>query len=259
MKGKPVYERSVIAFLFLFVGMGNIIGQTITTNTAGEVTFTVKTVTYNGNFAPKHVQAIWVEDNQGFVKTSLLRANQRKQYLYTWRSVSGDNVTDAVTGATLTSHQSITVSWDCTDVDGNIVPDGEYTIHVEFAEKHAQGPLISIPFTKGTAEQHLTPPDETNFIDMSLDYVPETTGIKRSSQNSLQVYPNPGNGIFNVYVASGNPFELDVYDIAGNLVHHQASKTVREVTLDLSRFDSGIYFVKIIQEKNIQIARIIKQ
>jgi hypothetical protein len=259
MKRKTVYEKLVVAILFLFGGMGNIISQTNTMNTVGEVTFTVKTVTYNGNYAPKHVQAIWVEDDQGFVKTSLLRASQRKQYLYTWRSVSGDNVTDAVTGATLTSHQSITVIWNCTDIDGNIVPDGEYTVHVEFTEKHAQGPLISIPFTKSTEEQHLLPPDETNFIDMSLDYIPETAGIGQTDQNYLQVYPNPGNGIFHVCVASAEPFDLDVYDITGNHIHHQTSKTDREVLLDLSRFKSGIYFVKIKQEKDIQIARIVKQ
>ncbi|MEZ5197447.1 MAG: hypothetical protein R2764_13940 [Bacteroidales bacterium] len=52
---------------------------------AGELTFSVRTVTENGNYAPRHVLAIWVEDANGFVKTRKAMANQRKQYLYTWK------------------------------------------------------------------------------------------------------------------------------------------------------------------------------
>jgi hypothetical protein len=234
--------------------------QSAISDTPGEVTFTVKTVTANGNFAPKHVMAIWVEDMQGFVKTKLLRANQRKQYLYTWRSVSNDNVVDATTGATLTSHQTHTIVWDCTDIDGNVVPDGDYTIRVEFTEKHAQGPLMDVTFTKGTEEQHLTPADEDNFIDMSLDYIPETTGLNSSAKNNIQVHPNPGSGIFKINLPSVEPYKMDVYDVTGNHIYHQRGiATGNDIPFDLSRFNSGIYFVQIKQDRSIQVARIVKQ
>jgi len=95
------------------------------TPTEGEMTFTVRTVTVNGNFSPKHVLAIWVEDSDGFVLSRKLRAVKRKQYLYTWNTQSGGNVVDAVTGETLLSHQTHTVTWDCKDANGNLVPDGE--------------------------------------------------------------------------------------------------------------------------------------
>lgn len=249
----------IFVSLTIFIS-SSAIAQTVLTETAGEVTFSVKTVTANGNFAPKHVLAIWVEDMQGFVKTKLLRANQRKQYLYTWRSVSNDNVIDATTGATLTSHQTHTVIWDCTDVDGNIVPDGDYTIRVEFTEKHAQGPLTAVTFTKGTEEQHLTPSDEDNFINMTLDYIPETTGLSSSPENNLQVYPNPGNGFFKLTLPFPEPYEMDVYDVTGIHIYHQSGNgTESVVSFDLSEFNSGIYFVQIKQNKNIKTARIVKQ
>ena len=132
---------------------------------SGEVTFTVRTVTEGGNYAPKHVLAIWVEDINGFVKTRKAMADQRIQYLYTWKAASNFNVVDAITGPTLTSHQTHTVSWDCTDLDGEIVPDGDYVVWAEFTEKHAQGPLYNITFTKGPDAQSMTPPDETYFKD----------------------------------------------------------------------------------------------
>jgi PKD repeat protein len=138
----------------------------------GELTFTVRTVSEGGNYAPKHVLAIWVEYSGDFVKTRKAMANQRKQYLYTWKAASNYNVVDAITGSTLNNHQTHTVTWDCTDLDGNIVADGDYDLVCEFTEKHAQGPLYQISFTKGPEGISLTPPDETYFKDIELEFVP---------------------------------------------------------------------------------------
>lgn len=158
--------------LFAFSVYSQKNNEQVLTNTAGELTFTVRTVTQNGTYAPRHVLAIWIEDANGFVKTRLLRAVQRKQYLYTWVASSGMNSVDAVTGPTLTSHTTHTSTWNCKDLQQNIVPDGQYKVCVEFTEKHAQGPYYEIPFEKGTTSVHLTPADQTYFKDMVLDYVP---------------------------------------------------------------------------------------
>lgn len=142
------------------------------TTSGGELTFTVRTVTANGTYSPKHVLAIWIEDADGFVKTRKAMANQRKQYLYTWHAASAYNVVDAITGPTLNSHQTHTVTWNCEDLSGNIVPDGVYTVWVEFTDKHAQGPLYTLDFTKGTEAMSLSPADQTYFKDIQLDFVP---------------------------------------------------------------------------------------
>ncbi len=65
---------------------------------SGELSFTIRTITANGNYAPKHVMAIWVESNDVFVKTRKAMASQRKQYLYTWAPASNLNTVDAITG-----------------------------------------------------------------------------------------------------------------------------------------------------------------
>ena len=138
----------------------------------GEMTWTVRTVPNGANFSPKHVFAIWIEDENGFVKTRKAMANQRKQYLYTWKAASNYNVVDAITGPTMTSHQTHTVTWDFTDLDGNIVPDGDYTVFTEYTSAHEQGPLTSTTFTKGPDSVLINPPDETYFKDMELSFVP---------------------------------------------------------------------------------------
>ena len=140
--------------------------------TGGEMTFTVTTLPAGGNYSPKHVLAIWVEDVDGFIKTRKAMANQRKQYLYTWKAASNYNVVDAITGSTLNNHQTHTISWDFIDLEGNLVPDGEYTVWIEFTDKHAQGPLYHITFEKGPDAISLTPADEQYFVDIAFDYTP---------------------------------------------------------------------------------------
>ncbi len=140
--------------------------------TGGEMSFTFRTVPFGGPYAPRHVLAVWVEDTDGFVKTKLLRGTSKKKYLYTWKTASNYNVIDAITGPTLTSHQTHTVTWDCTDLDGNIVPDGDYNVWAEFTDKHAQGPLKTITFTKGPEPLTMTLPDEDYFKDMVFEFTP---------------------------------------------------------------------------------------
>lgn len=163
--------------LFLFSSFSDKSKEKHRDNTPGLVTFTVKTVTENGTYSPKNILAIWVEKNGVFVKTRKAMANARKQYLYTWKAASNYNVIDAITGPTLTSHQTHTVEWDCTDLDGNVVPDGEYTMRIEYTDKHAQGPLYSINFMKGTEPVTITPQNQPYFINMQLTYEPDVAAI----------------------------------------------------------------------------------
>ena len=165
-----------IAF-FLFTSFSDKSKEKHRDNTPGLVTFTVKTVTENGTYSPKNILAIWVEKNGVFVKTRKAMANARKQYLYTWKAASNYNVIDAITGPTLTSHQTHTVEWDCTDLEGNVVPDGEYTMRIEYTDKHAQGPLYSINFMKGTEPVTITPQNQPYFINMQLTYEPDVVAI----------------------------------------------------------------------------------
>ena len=163
----------LLTFIICFTGFASDLKSQ--TATDGEMTFSVRTVTANGNFSPRHVLAIWVEDQAGFVLTRKLSGEDRKQYLYTWNSNAGGNVVDATTGPTLTSHQTHSVTWDCRNLNGELVPDGEYTVFVEFTEEHAQGPLRMVTFTKGSEMVSMAPADDANFKDIELLFEPVVT------------------------------------------------------------------------------------
>jgi len=141
--------------------------------TAGTMNLSVTTSTYNGKYTPKHVLAIWVESNTGtFVKTLLVKAQARKNYLTNWLSSSSGNSVDAITGATLSSHATRTCTWDGTDVNGNVVGDGAYRVCMEFTENDGTGKYSYSSFNKGTVSDSQTPSDKSNFSNISIVWTP---------------------------------------------------------------------------------------
>jgi hypothetical protein len=138
-----------------------------------QVTLGITTTTDSVRYSPRHVFAAWVEDDScRFVKSLEVSAVRRIRYLYTWNIVSKANTVDAVTGATLTEPKSHTLIWNCKDLNGNTVPNGNYTIRIEFTGQHAQGPIYSVAFTKSPYPQTITHSDSKFFKGIVLDFVP---------------------------------------------------------------------------------------
>ncbi|RMH44112.1 MAG: DUF2271 domain-containing protein, partial [Deltaproteobacteria bacterium] len=94
-----------------------------------------------GNYAPKNVLAVWIEDSGGnFVRTIGRWADRRIDHLVAWSAASGQDV-DAVSGATRVDHsQRIEVTWDMVDFNGMPVPNGTYTIRMELADRNSTSP-----------------------------------------------------------------------------------------------------------------------
>jgi hypothetical protein len=114
--------------------------------------FSVTTTSYNGQYAPRHVLAIWIEDSSGkFVKTLLVNAAARKSYLTSWISNSSGNTTDATTGATLNSHSTHTATWNGTNKSGTAVATGTYKLCVEYTEDNGTGKMKTQDFSYSTA------------------------------------------------------------------------------------------------------------
>lgn len=137
--------------------------------------FTTKT--YFGRYAPSHVLAVWVTDAGGaFVKTLAEWGKSRSSNLAAWRSVSKASTVDAVTGATLKSHGVVRVDWNCANLSGARVPNGDYVLHVEFTESNAKsvsaaGPQLTVPFKVGAAGT-FTAPDAASYLSTKVVITP---------------------------------------------------------------------------------------
>jgi len=70
-------------------------------------------------------------------------------------------------------------------------------------------------------------------------------GISKNFKKNSTVYPNPTNDVVNViFNNKGSETKVVVYDILGNILISQIS-TTSEVQLNLSSFESGLYFIEI--------------
>jgi hypothetical protein len=184
--------RAISLLILLFL----IFSNTVNSQTDGSVSFTVKTLPKTGaQFSPRHVFAMWVEDNQSkLIKNLELDADKRKQYLYTWNVRSGGVSTDITSGATLSSHITHTKTWNCRDKSGNLVADGTYKIVTEFTSEHAQGPLNTVSFSKSGQGITLNPTATTYFTDMNLVFTPAIASgiITETADNfGFEIFPNP--------------------------------------------------------------------
>ena len=152
----------------------------------GTVTISFATESYGGFYAPRNYGAVWFETPDGqFIKTAKRWAGRHAGDLSTWTSASGGwpsllgggnmaDMADAVSTATLNSHEMHTVMWEAKGADSMLVPDGEYVAVVEVTEDRAAtpGPVLRVPFTKGPEPQMVDVPDETSFKGITLSWAP---------------------------------------------------------------------------------------
>ncbi|MFM7023679.1 MAG: T9SS type A sorting domain-containing protein [Flavobacteriales bacterium] len=95
---------------------------------------------------------------------------------------------------------------------------------------------------------------ERNFI-VRLNGA-ETNKIKDFSGNEqVVIYPNPGNGIFNVISTDELPEKIIVYDPSGAIVLETIPKH-SNVVLDFQSFANGIYLVQVNQKNSVEFSKV---
>lgn len=83
----------------------------------------------------------------------------------------------------------------------------------------------------------------------------QTLSVETIAENGVSVYPNPTSGVVNVSNKSGLTNTIQVIDVTGKEL---LSKTVSSgTTIDLSSFGTGIYLVKVTNEKGQIVERVV--
>ena len=101
--------------------------------------------------------------------------------------------------------------------------------------------------------------------DYVVTLVPFVAGIKTQAEASqLYVFPNPTNGIVNIAMNMSNASKLNyqVISITGETIYNEQTNvtggTVTK-TFDLSPFAKGVYFIRIVTDKEILMKKVIMQ
>jgi hypothetical protein len=209
------------------------------TTTSGTLSVTVTTTTYNGSYSPNNIVAIWIVNGSGtYVKTLAAYCATRTNDLINWIAAnSSKDKTDAITGATRNSHGQITATWNGTNKSGVLQADGNYTLKMEMTEG-GNNKIISVPFAKGSTTDSQTPANVTGFSNISVNWIPTTTGINNPESEKYSLYPNPTRST--VYVSGFDIQQTEVLTLSGKLVFSTNNKNI-----DLSTLPKGIYLLKL--------------
>jgi len=246
-------KKNLLVILFFLI-------STIILNaqTQGELTVSTATSEAGGNYAPRNIVAIWVEDGSGnFVKTLLAYAANRITHLNIWQASTAAagtefNTVDAITGATRNSHGTRNCSWNASDFNGTLVMDGTYNIWMELTDQNGTGNYSSFPFTKGTNPETLSPADVLSFSSIDINWIPDTAGISDADEsNNFTIYPNPGTGIYTIELDEIG--DVEIRNIIGSVVYK--GKTNR---IDISNLPNGIYLIAVRLNNKTATAKIIK-
>ena len=242
----------------LFIFFTIIISYSVSAQTAGTLTVSTSTSITGGNYAPKNIIAIWVEDEEGnFIKTLLSYAQTRITHLNIWQASTAAagsefNTVDAITGATRSNHSTRTCTWDVTDINGTLVNDGNYTVWMELTDKNGTGNFSSFPIIKSIDPQFISPANVPSFASITIDWVPTTSSISNYESNKGNlIYPNPTSGVFTIVAT--NLKTVEIWDIYGHLVYTNTTSFI-----NISDQPVGVYFIKISNNEGTFIQKIIK-
>jgi hypothetical protein len=249
---KNIYKIILISALVISFGYG------LMADTDGKLTVSTTTSTAGGQFTPRNVVAIWIEDASGnFVKTLMVYAKFYTTYLTKWKasttkSGSQYNSVDAITGASKTAYGKLDCYWNGKDYKGNAMPDGKYKVWMEMTDKNSTGNSASFEFTKGASIDNPTAANKPSFSSNLIKWEPTSSSVVDKSKTYFNVFPNPTSGIVNI---SGENFtEVEVRDMTGKLIYHGTNHTI-----DISVQPTGTYFVKISNGEKAEIKKVVKQ
>jgi len=215
--------------------------------TDGNLAVTVTTVSYGGTYSPRNVVAIWVQSKTGvFVKTLLAYADVRKSYLSAWKTATAStyNVVDAITGATRSSHQTLSCSWNGKNQTGTVLGDDTYNVVMEMTEG-SSNKFGVFAFKKGSTVQTVTPANITGFSNIKLVWTPAATAVDDVAANkSAGIYPNPAKDF--IIFKDINFDQIQLYALDGKLMLTSVQSPV-----DVSSLRGGVYIAHVLSKNHL--------
>jgi hypothetical protein len=128
------------------------------------------------------------------------------------------------------------------DLDLSLLPKGEYDIHFQF--KDGRGAWSSVWSASIQKEQG-----------------PLGTAVDRNNaEESISLYPNPVKDKLHLDLNGAFlSFRLIISDVSGRTMYVSEHKNGQLLTVDLSAFPAGIYFVTLIGDSKTALVKVVKE
>lgn len=146
-------------------------------NTPVKVSMTVlvSTTSYNGQYAPRNVFAVWIEKEDGSYVKSLGRwAQKYRSKLQRWYSKSGNGsqgMTDAITSASRMNHGNVpALVWTIDDIADQPSTDGIYNIYFELNETNGGSKTTTAKIQISETPQVLSTNNASNINNIQITF-----------------------------------------------------------------------------------------
>lgn len=128
--------------------------------------------------------------------------------------------------------------------DGNTVQNGPSSISHMYAQDGTYTVTVTVTNDCGTAS-------ETTSITI-IDYA----GVEENELTDLEVYPNPSSALVNLSVQNNEVSEYTVFAVSGALVKEATSFSAK-TSIDVSAWESGVYFLQVNSQGKSTVRKII--
>ena len=197
-----------------------------------------------------------------FLLTVVFSFSQTETISITWNFFSiPDSDEDSVVNTDITVEEGDTVEWVFEGFGHNVksVPRGTFGTPGDDTVFYDAPYTYSFTFNDiGSFDFECFP--HSAFMYGTITVVAEgTLSINEVNKVDFSIYPNPSKTKLNINLAqNSNSSKVEVFDILGKRIYSQ-SLTSMNSSLNVSRWNAGVYLVKITSDIGTQTKRFVKQ
>jgi hypothetical protein len=118
----------------------------------------------------------------------------------------------------------------------------------------------SLVFSPSDGQPYVAYTDDTNYRKatvMKFDSV--FVGVKEQQKSSFSLYPNPATDKITIEIAEGQaPSQLSILNLNGEEVLTR-SLIKPKTQIDISNLPSGVYFVRLTNDKTVEVEKVVKE
>lgn len=138
------------------------------------------------------------------------------------------------------------------------LPDGCYELDLTLPEAFLDGLEVTVSVDNQIVIEH-TFDAESPTLNGAIGINDEDcgTGVNNASSGSLmKVYPVPANALVTVELPVSGQIHVDVFDLAGRMVHNESPYVNERFMIDVTAFATGLYILQVLTEEGHFSARI---
>ncbi len=87
----------------------------------------------------------------------------------------------------------------------------------------------------------------------------EVLGVEENELNKISIYPNPASSTINLVLPKNmQTGQITAYDILGKQIYSQEFESEDNIAINISSWNTGSYFLKVVSGESMQTERFIK-